>query len=285
MNKLPFYWLCMFTSLLKVACTQTQPPERTENSSSSEANSTYQLVWSDEFDTYGLPDSTKWNYDVGDGCPQLCGWGNNELQYYTEKRLENARIENGMLVIEAHQEAFQNSEFTSARLVTQHKGDWRYGKFLISAKLPKGRGTWPAIWMLSTLEGNRQWPLDGEIDIMEHVGYDEGNVHGTIHTSAFNHMKGTQLSGNVMVADATEAFHEYGIEWTPTFISWLLDGEEYFRIQNQYTSLEEWPFDQYSFHLILNIAVGGNWGGKEGVDDSIWPQRMEVDYARVYQKK
>src|ERR1044071_3886031 len=135
----------------------------------------WKLVSKDEFNYTGLPDSTKWNYDVGGN-----GWGNNELEFYTEKRSENARVENGNLVIEARKESWQGLNYTSARLLTKNKGDWQYGKIEVRARLPRGRGTWPAIWMLGSTTPLK-WPDDGEIDIMEHVGFDQGVIHGTIH--------------------------------------------------------------------------------------------------------
>lgn len=235
-------------------------------------------TWIDEFDKNGLPDSQKWGYDVGGN-----GWGNSELQYYTKDRLENARIENGKLIIEARKEDYASNKYTSARLVTKGKGDWTYGKFVIRAKLPRGTGTWAAIWMLATNQtyGNAYWPDNGEIDIMEHVGFDPGKVHCTIHCKAFNHMLNTQRGASMMVADAQDAFHDYAVEWTPNGIVGFIDDKKYFDFQNTQAGWAQWPFDQ-KFHLLLNIAVGGSWGGQKGVDDSIWPQRMEVDYVRVY---
>jgi len=237
----------------------------------------YTLVWSDEFDYIGLPDTTKWNYDVGGH-----GWGNQELQYYTYRRLDNARVEDGKLKIEAKKESYEGKEYTSARMVTKNLGDWLYGKVVVKAKLPKGRGTWPAIWMLPTDWEYGGWPSSGEIDIMEHVGYDEGVVHGTIHTEAYNHSLGTQKGNSVSVPDATSVFHEYSIEWTPSEIYWYVDGNKYFtfsKIENDY---KKWPFDE-RFHLLLNIAVGGSWGGIQGVDNNAFPTTMEVDFVRVYQ--
>src|SRR5689334_11617702 len=149
------------------------------------------LVWSDEFNTPGSPDNSKWSYDLGDGCPNVCGWGNNELEYYTNDP-KNVRIENGNLVIEAVKESKGGKEFTSTRIVSKFKGDWLYGRIEIRAKLPKGRGTWPAIWMLSTDWKYGGWPESGEIDIMEHVGYDPGVIHGTLHSDKYNHIKQTQ---------------------------------------------------------------------------------------------
>jgi beta-glucanase (GH16 family) len=239
------------------------------------------LVWSDEFDYNGLPDSTKWSYDVGGH-----GWGNEELQYYTDKRLENARVENGKLIIEARKENYEGNDYTSARLVTRNNGDWTYGRIEIRARLPQGKGTWPALWMLPTkwIYGSGDWPDVGEIDIMEHVGHKEGEIHGTIHTHDFNHMDGTQKSGQTFVGDAVSAFHVYAIEWTKEEIRWYVDGSKFFTYENNGDGWSAWPFD-HPFHLIMNIAVGGTWGGAEGVDDTIFPQKLEVDYVRVYQTK
>lgn len=234
------------------------------------------LVWSDEFDYTGLPDETKWDYDVGGH-----GWGNNELQYYTAERPENARVENGLLTIEARKENFEGSDYTSARLVSRNNGDWTYGRFEIRAKLPRGRGTWPAIWMLPTDWLYGGWPASGEIDIMEHVGYDMNRIHGTVHTEAFNHSKGTQRGRSILASNVDEEFHIYSIDWWPDRIEFFMDGEHYFTFTNSESGFAVWPFDQ-RFHLLLNIAVGGNWGGAQGIDDSIYPQKMEVDYVRVY---
>ena len=246
-----------------------------------ELSETPELLWSDEFNYQGYPDSTKWSYDVGDGCPNLCGWGNNELQYYTEKRLENARVENGHLVIEAHREAMGNRMYSSAKLVSKGKGDWKYGRIEIRAQLPSGIGTWPAIWMLSTDWSYGGWPESGEIDIMEHVGYEPDSIHGTVHTKAYNGMHGTQVGNSIFSKDAEAAFHVYSIDWNPDEILFMMDGQVYHRFENTGEGFEAWPFDK-RFHLIMNIAVGGNWGGKHGVDESIWPQQMLIDYVRVY---
>lgn len=234
-----------------------------------------QPVWSDEFDYTGFPDTTKWNYDTGGH-----GWGNNELQFYTTSRKENARVENGLLIIEARKEKWQDKNYTSARLVTKGKGDWQYGKIEVRAKLPRGRGSWPAIWMLGSTQPFN-WPDDGEIDIMEHVGYDPGRVHASVHTKKFNHILSTQHTAQVMVPGFSEQFHVYGVQWNRDSVHISMDNHVYFSFGNNKTGYEAWPFDN-KFHLLLNIAVGGNWGGQKGVDDSIWPQRMEVDYVRVY---
>ena len=235
-------------------------------------------IWQDEFDYSGKPDQKKWSYATGDN-----GWGNNELQNYTD-RIENARVENGNLVITAIKEQSGKLNYSSARLVSKGKGDFLYGKFEIKAKLPQGRGTWPAIWMLGTdkIYGNKGWPDNGEIDIMEHVGFDQNRVHGNIHTKAFNHAIKTNKGNNTLVNNASTEFHIYSCQWTPEYISILVDGVEYFKFVNEPGyNWEQWPFDK-PFHFLLNIAVGGNWGGQKGVDDSIFPQKMEVDYVRVY---
>ena len=223
-------------------------------SASAQSQSYKKLVWSDEFNGKGLPDSTKWGYDVGRGCPQNCGWGNNELQYYTSKNTSNARVENGLLVVEAHKENVADAKYSSARLVTKNKGDWKYGG----------------------------WPHSGEIDIMENVGFWPDSVLGTVHTNAYNGMKGTQKTKGMNFKDLSTAFHVYSIEWDAEEIRFYVDNTLYNSFKNSHKSTDEWPFDQ-RFHLLINIAVGGNWGGQKGVDDSIFPQKMWIDYVRVYQ--
>ena len=235
------------------------------------------LVWSDEFNYTGLPDSTKWSYETGNS-----GWGNNELEYYTGYRPENARVENGRLVIEARREDYKGASYTSARLLSRNKGDWRYGRIEVKAKLPQGRGMWPAIWMLPTKWSYGGWPHSGEIDIMENVGYIPDTVYGSIHTGAFNHKIGTQKTKGVFRKDLSSNFHVYAIEWNEKEINFYIDDEKYQTFQNDHQGSEHWPFDQ-AFHVLLNIAVGGGWGGKKGVDDTAFPQRMEIDYVRVYQ--
>ena len=189
----------------------------------------YQPVWCDEFDYTGLPDNTKWGYDVGGH-----GWGNNELQYYTDADEDNAYVDNGVLSINLLKEAFGGSNYTSARLVTKNKGDWTYGRIQVSAKLPTGLGTWPAIWMLPTDWEYGGWPESGEIDIMEHVGYDQNRIHGTIHTAAYNHMLGTQVGGNTYIGTSATAFHVYEIIWEPNSIQFLIDGLQYHEVSYDY---------------------------------------------------
>lgn len=239
-------------------------------------NKVWKLVWNDEFNYKGFPDSTKWSYNIGGE-----GWGNDEKQYYTAHQLKNARVENGNLIIEARKEQIGKNNYTSARIVTKGKGDWLYGKIDVRAKLPKGLGTWPAIWMLgSTTPFN--WPDDGEIDIMEHVGYDQGVIHASTHCKKYYHIIGTQKTATTTVADCSEKFHVYSLEWNADSISIFIDQRKYFTVVNEHSGKDAWPFNQ-PFHLLLNIAVGGFWGGAKGIDDSIFPQKMEIDYVRVYQ--
>ena len=240
----------------------------------------WRLIWSDEFDYEGVPDPQKWSYDVGGH-----GWGNHELQYYTENRIDNSLVRDGSLHIQARMEQYNGSSYTSARIVSRGKGDWTYGRFEIRARLPRGRGTWPAIWMLPTewTYGNGGWPDNGEIDIMEHVGYNPGVVHASTHTNAYNHRIGTQKTATINVPDAQSEFHVYRLEWSADTVSVFIDSTKYFTQINDGSGWQAWPFDK-DFHLLLNLAVGGDWGGVQGVDNSIFPQRLEIDYVRVYER-
>jgi beta-glucanase (GH16 family) len=185
-------------------------------------------------------------------------------------------------VIEAHHERWRNRDFTSARLVTREKQHWQYGRFEICARLPRGRGTWPAFWLLPAKTG-RRWPDDGEIDLMEHVGHLPGLIHGTIHTAARNHRQGNPAGKSISIADAHDRFHQYSMEWSADRITWLVDGQAYFEYQRTPgMSYDEWPFDA-PFYLVLNLAVGGDWGGTDGVDLSAFPAQLVIDYVRVYQ--
>lgn len=239
------------------------------------------LIWSDEFDVEGLPSADKWTYEIGDGCPHNCGFGNNELQIYEAANEETARIVDGHLIIEAHKDATTRHGYRSAKLWTRGLHYWQYGTIEVRAKLPSGVGTWPAIWMMPSKSEYGGWPRSGEIDIMEHVGYNPDSIFGTIHTEAFNHIKGTQKEGATFDSTTESSFHTYKLTWTADVMTWYIDDEPYHSFENQHKGIAEWPFDQ-PFYLIMNIAVGGNWGGKQGVDENIWPQRMLVDYVRVY---
>ena len=245
--------------------------------SSQPTSKKWTLVWSDEFNYSGLPDSTKWGYEVGGN-----GWGNNELQYYTKADTNNAMVKNGVLSIIARKEKRDKKDYTSARMLTKGKADWTYGRIEFRAKLAKGRGTWPAGWTLGSNIKEAGWPLCGEIDIMEHVGYDPDTIVGSVHTKSYNHVKGTQKSKRLFIKDPYTTFHTYAIEWTAEKMDFLLDNDVYLTIQNEHKTSAEWPFDKPQY-ILLNLAVGGNWGGKMGVDETIFPVAMEVDYVRVFQ--
>lgn len=241
----------------------------------------YELVWADEFDYVGLPDSLKWSYDTEGND---WGWGNQEEQFYTKRRLANAEVKNGRLYITAIKENYKDRKFTSARLVTKGKGDWLYGKVEVSAKLPQGRGLWPAIWMLPTDWKYGGWPASGEIDIMENVGFMPDTILASVHTKSYHHSIGTQRSDTLTIPSCYDEFHTYQLEWEPAELRAYIDGQHFFTFQNEGTGTDAWPFDQ-RFHLLLNVAVGGTWGGAKGIDSTIFPRSMEVDYVRVYQKQ
>jgi beta-glucanase (GH16 family) len=232
------------------------------------------LIWSDEFNTEGLPDSSKWGYDIGTGCPNNCGWGNNELEYYTVARSENARVTKGKLVIEARKESFEGADYTSARLVSKNKFAFKYGRVETSAKLPAGIGTWPAIWMLGANIDSVDWPSCGEIDIMEHRGRELDKIFGTLH---YPGRSGDNANGNtIMIKNATTEFHKYAMEWTEKNLKFFVDGKLFHEVVNS----ESIPFN-HTFSLILNLAIGGNFAGP--VDPAFKGAAMEIEYIRVYQ--
>jgi beta-glucanase (GH16 family) len=231
--------------------------------------------WFDEFDYQGLPDPLKWGYDIGGS-----GWGNNELQYYTDD-IKNVVVGDGVLSINAIKEVREGKNYTSTRLVSKFKGDLLYGRVEVRAKIPAGRGTWPAIWMLPTDWEYGGWPSSGEIDIMEHVGYDLNKIHISTHSEAFYWRIGTQRTATKVIENATTEFHLYRIDWTPYAIRGYIDDVHIFTSVNDGTGYKAWPFDK-RFHLILNVAIGGDWGGQQGVDDTIFPVSMEVDYVRFF---
>lgn len=232
-------------------------------------------IWSDDFNGTEI-DRSLWNYDVGGN-----GFGNQEAQYYTD-RADNSYIDNGNLVIEAKKESYNGNDYTSAKLISQNKGDWKYGKFEIRAKLPTGNGLWPAIWMLPTNSVYGGWPASGEIDIMENVGYDPDVIHWNIHTEAYNHTINTNKGTSATFTSPSDNFYTYGLEWFEDYMIWTVDGVEQYRFDKEPNGYTVWPFDQ-EFYLILNVAVGGTWGGSQGINDNILPQKMEVDFVRVYE--
>ena len=242
------------------------------------APASYRLVWADEFDTAGLPDSTRWAYDTE---RNRAGWYNNELQYYAAARADNSVVSGGRLRITARRESLSSAadwggqRYTSTRLITRGKAAWTYGFFEIRAKLPCGRGTWPAIWMLGT---GGVWPDDGEIDIMEQVGSNPSRVFGTVHTLGGS--GGAGQGAATQVSDACTAFHDYQLHWTADEIAIGIDGVVHFRYPNPRSGRRFWPFDAPQY-LVLNIAIGGVLGGT--VDDGIFPVTMEVEHVRVWQ--
>jgi len=247
----------------------------------------WRLVWNDEFDVEGLPDSSKWAYDTHRNTD---GWYNGELQYYSRNRPENARVEGGKLIITARRERlttlpdFGNQNYTSARLFTKGKASWTYGRWEIRAKLPCALGTWPAIWMLGDgIPDTGVWPLDGEIDIMEQKGLDAGEkarVLGTVHTQTFH--GGNSKGGTLALPSACTDFNIYQMEWDENGIRIGVNGVPYFAYSNPNNgNVNEWPFSRPQ-HLLLNVAVGGVLGGT--VRDEQLPASMEIDYVRVYQR-
>ena len=242
----------------------------------------WNIVWQDEFDKDSL-DLTKWSREIGGH-----GWGNNELQFYTDSD-SNSYVENGNLILKAQvvPQGIGSSKglryYSSARLRTYGKGDWKYGRIEVKAKVASGQGIWPAIWMLPTDWLFGGWPSSGEIDIMEHVGYDLGVVHGSVHTEAYNHKINTQRSSARKIANVDTEFHVYSIIWDKDKISFFIDGVQYFLFENdQQGNYKTWPFDQ-RFHLLINIAVGGDWPGNPD-NSTNFPRKMLVDYVRVYEK-
>jgi beta-glucanase (GH16 family) len=256
--------------------------------------SEWKLVWFDEFDYQGLPDPAKWDYE------EWCFAKNEEEQFYKRATLKNSRVEKDCLIIEAHKERTLNpkynqdskiwgadrefAEYTSASLITRNIVSWKYGRIEVRAKQPSGRGTWPAIWMLGDNDNKVGWPRCGEIDIMEFVGYQPDLVHGTVHTNYNNIKKNKGVGAKILVPGISDNFHIYSIEWDSREIKFFVDDIHYHTYSNNDQGEEFWPFDQ-KFYLILNLAIGGVWGGIEGIDDTIFPARFEVDYVRVYQRQ
>ena len=244
----------------------------------------WKIVWSDEFEGEGLPDTSKWTYDVGDW-----GWGNNELQYYTDQRLENARQENGNLIIEARKNDM-DQEWTSARLTTRGKVTFLYGRIEFKAKVPPNKGNWAAGWTLGDeYVDELSWPYCGEIDILESVGYEmddttgDGKAHASAHCGAYYFKLGNQPTGIVDVKNMNNEYHIYAVDWTPEGITASVDGKEYFSYNDISTDLA-WPFGKAQ-NIILNLAMGGGWGGLQGMDETVTSQQFILDYVRVYEKQ
>lgn len=229
------------------------------------------LVWEENFDGKALNEKV-WNYELGDGCPNVCGWGNNERQIYTRT---NHRLESGKLIITTKKEG---DKYTSTRITTAGNKEFKYGYMEARAKLPVGHGIWPAFWMLGSNIKNVGWPLAGEIDILEYIGREPHTAYTTLHTAAHHGDKAS--SKKTPIANIEEGFHTYGVNWTAEKMEFFVDGKSVYTYVPENKSVEVWPFTQ-PFYFIINTAVGGNFGGPD-VDDSIFPQEYIIDYVRVY---
>jgi len=258
------------------ACADGSAPATPTPAPSASAPAGWTLVFADEFETPGSLDPAKWGYDLG-------YIANDEKQYYTS-RSENVRAEAGTLVIEARKEAYQGYAYTSARVTTRGRFELQYGRVEVRAKLPAGRGAWPATWMLGTNIDEVGWPTCGEIDIMENVGFDPLRIHASVHSAAYNHRIGTQKTASVTIPNPSQDFHVYAMEWYADHIDVFVDGQKYFTFRNEGTGSRTWPFDKPQY-LLLNLAIGGSWGGQQGIDETQFPKRYLIDYVRVYQQR
>jgi len=244
----------------------------------------WELIWSDEFETDGLPDTNNWSYNIGNW-----GWGNNELQYYRDANLDNSRVENGNLIIQATKDN-KTGEWSSARLTTQGKASFTYGKIEFRAKVPTARGTWAAGWLLGeSYRDEVSWPYCGEIDVLECVGYEIDDVtgnglnHATCHTRAYYFKQGNQIGSDTALLAMNTTYHTYAVEWYPDVIYGLIDGVRYYTYDKNANELE-WPFNNPQ-SIIVNLAIGGGWGGAKGLADDLKDPQYIIDYVRVYQLK
>ena len=256
LSKYPSYKSLFLTLFVLISCKQK----------------TTELIWEENFDGDSLNESS-WNYELGDGCPNLCGWGNNEAQVYTKT---NHSLRDGFLYISAKKE---DSVITSTRITTKNKFEFKYGRVEARAKLPVGKGVWPAFWMLGSNISEVGWPLCGEIDILEYVGKEPKTIFTSLHTQdSHGNTMNTKKTG---IADIEEGFHTYMVDWSPEKIAFYVDDDLLYTFNPKERSQAVWPFDK-PFYLIVNLAIGGNFGGPD-IDDSIFPQDFIIDYIRVYQ--
>lgn len=276
----------LFISLILISCDLDETQEVVTRNN---------LVWADEFDQEGAPNPQNWNYEIGNGAAQgIPGWGNNELQYYTD-RPENVKVENGVLVLTARQESFQGSNYTSARLTTQNLFEQKYGRFEARIKLPYGKGYWPAFWLLGvpeviTVDGVdvlEQWPSIGEIDIMEYLGDEPNVVFGTVHGPQYSGAESISKEYRLENDRFDTDFHVFGIEWSPNRINFYVDDVLYQSLTPEDIDEETdgegaWIFNDRPFYIILNVAIGGNLPGNPNAETE-FPQSMIVDYVRVYE--
>lgn len=275
MNK--YLILVLASAISLVACSQEDDKTNQEIEFNFE-EVVWDLVWEDNFDTDGLPNSTIWDYEQG-------YIRNSEAQYYSKERLENSRVENGNLIIEARKDNWNGNEITSASIHTYGKKSMLYGKIEVRAKLPTGLGTWPAIWMLgNSIREGSSWPTCGEIDIMENVGYEPDIIHGNIHTKAYNHSIGTGKGNKITIEKPYDDFHVYAVEWFKSEMRFYVDDQLYFTYKNEGAGNDVWPFDK-PHYLILNLAIGGSWGGVKGIADDLLPQKYYIDYVKVYKQQ
>lgn len=247
------------------------------------------LIWNDEFNYNGLPNSAKWSYEEG-------YIRNGEVQRYNKENKTNSRVENGHLIIEAHHKPTQREQnlwqslfeeqpkdtYTSASLTTKHLPGWSHGRVEVRAKLPQGRGLWPAIWLLGSNIKDVGWPMAGEIDIMEYVGFKPDIIHSAIHTGERNYRKNNHAKSYQRADDLSHDFHVYSVERSLDRIDFYIDEVLHYSYQKEGSSVSYWPFDK-PMYLIINLAVGGSWGGQKGIDNSIFPQKFIIDYVRVYE--
>ena len=267
----PLCALIVSAGVLVAGCGSPEP------SSTAADAERWTLVWHDEFSGNGAPNPGRWNVE-------LLGPGtyNRELQAYTD-RPENLRQEDGRLIIEAHPIPGTRRGYTSARINSRNRNNIFEGRVEIRARLPQAHGSWPALWLLPVETGDRfGWPHSGEIDIMEHVGYDPGSIHASVHTSRYNWPNGNNHTGSTRLASVTDQFHVYALEWTQERLDFFVDDTLFTSFENEGTGWEAWPFD-LAFYLIINLAVGGEWGGARGVTREDFPDRLEVDWVRVFE--
>ena len=270
LNKIGALSLILLGLMLTTSCSQDETQRVVTK---------FNLVFADEFDVDGAPNPEFWSFDIGTG---QNGWGNNELQFYTD-RPENVVVQNGYLIITARQEMFQGSSYTSARIKTENLFSKKYGRFEARMKLPLGRGMWPAFWMLGSNFSEVGWPQCGEIDIMEYLGHRPTEVFGTLHGPGFAGGESIGKTFTLPKGRFDTDFHVFGIEWTENYVNWYVDDVLYSQITRAKVEEEggEWVFDN-DFFMILNLAVGGNLPGSPNAQ-TMFPQRMIVDYVRVYQ--
>ncbi|MGJ8684007.1 MAG: glycoside hydrolase family 16 protein [Nonlabens sp.] len=230
-----------------------------------------ETIFAEEFDG-DILNSAHWNYDLGNGCPDLCGWGNNELQFYTQ---ESVALKNGNLNIET---TFDNGMYQSGKITTKGKVEFQYGTVEIRAQLPQGTGIWPAMWLLGNDIDSIGWPACGEIDMMEFAGKDPLKLHTTLHTPA-SHGNSVNTKMN-LVENLTDEYHVFKMTWTEDYIEFFIDGNSLYKFNPEIKNEETWPFNK-PYYLIINTAVGGTFGGEE-VDNAIFPQNLKIDYIKIY---